>query len=339
MDFVAREMDDEGRPKYLYKDALEVLAEELVAERCLFFLGAGASINSSDSEADLPTAQELSKFLADQCRLAWHDYIPLSTIAFYYEFFRTRKKLDEVLTQRIGGDAIPPPPTIRTLVKLIALLEQLGKRTFTITTNYDRHFERAYREEVGIDPAVIIYKGATDPHDHAARLHFGIGDRRPLYWLPDPRQRTYIYKMHGCISQPENHGLVITEEDYINFLTNTMSQNENKRLLNYVLGQIAMCTILFVGYSLTDWNFRVIYKATVETSEGKDGRSYAVQFRPAPTAGAEDFERARWDSASRFWATKNVQIINADATAFLGDLLDIVRTMPSNRGVAAAGRA
>ena len=117
--------------------------------------------------------------------------------------------------------------------------------------------------------------------------------------------------MHGCISQPERQGLVITEEDYINFLANALGEhNGDKTILNYVKGEFAMSTILFIGYSLSDWNFRAIFKATVESRlDRKDNRSYAVQFRD-PTKRESELEQARWDSVIDFWNEKKVDIIS-----------------------------
>jgi hypothetical protein len=320
-----RELDAAGRPTYRYKSVLRRLAQELLKRECIIFLGAGASVDTKNE--DLPTGTELSKKLATDCGLEWHAYIPLSTVSFYYEFFFERHALDRELRTTIGNPAIPPSSTIRALIDLIAMIEDAGQSTFTITTNYDQQFERAYRDKRSQDPGVIIYKGASDPRDSELKLHAGIDRRGPKYWLPDSGPRSWLYKMHGCITQPENHGLVVTEEDYINFLTNTMSTSEHKRLLTYALGQIAFSTILFIGYSLSDWNFRVIYKTTVENAEGKSGTSYAVQYRGSPTAimAESSIERTRWDSLADFWRKKDVDIINADAATFMTDLLEAVR--------------
>src|SRR5262249_22471569 len=156
-------------------------------------------------------------------------------------------------TEQIGNAAIPPSSTIETLVEIIGLLEENGKRNFVITTNYDNQFENAYWAKTRRELEVVIYRGGSDPNNLGAHLHIGLDQLGPKYWRPS---RTCLYKMHGSISHPEDHGLVITEEDYVNFLANAaLSQDENKRLLNYALGQITFSTILFIGYGLEDWNF------------------------------------------------------------------------------------
>jgi SIR2-like protein len=308
-----------------YRAILRNLATDLLEGKCLLFLGAGACIDPG--QPDLPTASELSADMAGKCELEWHDYIPLSTIAFYYESFHTRAGLNKFLANRIGNPKIKPSQTIRLLVEAIEILEKLERTTLAITTNYDRQFEVAYEERLRRRPEVVIYKGAWNPNDKEKILNCtpdGELKGYAQFWLP--KQRTVLYKMHGCISQPERQGLVITEEDYINFLANALGEhNADKTILNYVRGEFAMSTILFVGYSLSDWNFRAIFKATVESRlDKKDNRSYAVQFRD-PNKQESELEQARWDSVTDFWNEKKVDIISVTAWQFTRDLLDLLR--------------
>ena len=131
--------------------------------------------------------------------------------------------------------------------------------------------------------------------------------------------------MHGCISQPQGKGLVITEEDYINFLTNALNEEaHDKTLLNHIKGEFGYRTILFIGYSLSDWNFRAIFKATVEKHEDRGYRSHAVQFRN-PAQPMTSVETARWESAASFWNEKMVDILMVDANVFISDLDAILR--------------
>ena len=318
MSVITRTLDKKKKPADRYLTTLEELAEALHQEKCLIFLGAGASIDQD--HPDLPTAKELSKALAQKCRLEWHEYIPLSTIAFYYEFFRSRDSLNSFLQEKIDDPVIKPTSTIEHLIQIIKVLEKNNKRIFVVTTNYDQHFERAYEKAFNRQPGVIIYTGGHDPGDKSAKLHQGL-DKDPEFWLP--QKPTYLYKMHGCISQPTEQNLVITEEDYINFLTNALSHDENKRILHFVRGRIALSTILFIGYSLSDWNFRVIFKAT---AEGKGTKSFAVQYyQPSDNNPTKQLKKTQWEALKEFWDKKNVKIMNLDASEFMEDLRKIVQ--------------
>jgi hypothetical protein len=309
-----------------YEPALQTVVKQLMKGKCLFFLGAGASVDPT--QASLPTGRALSKLLAEKCRLEWHDYIPLSTIAFYYESFFTRRGLNDLLVEQLDprrqgpdsfGPAVAPSTTIQRLIEVIALLEERHLKTVVVTTNYDQQFERAYLARFGILPDIAIYRGGWNPNDRTARLHLdGAGDVISPLWIPEGL--TGLYKMHGCLSQVKEQSLVVTEEDYINFLTNALGENPDNRLLWFVRSKLETSTILFLGYSLADWNFRTIFKATVERRENKDMRSYAVQLHE-PRPDRPDLLPLAVD----FWHDKRVDIVNLPADEFVSDLLAALR--------------
>lgn len=316
-----------------YRATLDVLRQKLVEEQQgLIFLGAGASVfprtsnptlmrTSSDEEKAtkrLPTAAKLSETLANEIELEWHQYVPLSTIAFYYESYYGRDGLNKRLQRELAGDDLEVPLTIQRVVDLVVRLEEEQAKNLVITTNFDRLFEVAYEQETGRSPEVIIYNGGNDPNTGPEQLHLG-WDGDPRAWFP--QQSTALYKMHGCISHAEGRNLVVTEEDYINFLANSQGNDYKKKLFGHVLGRLAMSTILFVGYSLSDWNFRVIYKAT---GEANGMQSYAVQYFDHEAEHTE-LEAEKWATVVQFWGDKDVHIINCDASQFMGDLLEACR--------------
>jgi hypothetical protein len=333
MSEIPRRLDENGRPYRRYGNTLEGLACGLLKGECLIFLGAGASLDRSRSGGP-PSGGQLSKIMADACDLTWHEHVPLSTMAFYYEFYNKRRGLNLLLLDKIGDAKIEPSTTIRHLVSLVSILEARSQSPLVVTTNYDRQFEIAYSRDFHREPHVIIYNGATDPADRSARLHQGLNHPRPQYW--EPGRGTHLYKLHGCISQitPQTLDLphlVITEEDYVNFLANATNLDEHKRVLHHVRGLMSNYPILFIGYSLSDWNFRVLLKASLD--DAKPPASYAVQlFQPPepdpklPVARAQalaDAARSRWQALVDFWGNKQVDIINADAGEFMADLLGV----------------
>jgi SIR2-like domain len=325
MSEISRDID-EGR----YAAAITTIASELLREdnegQCLIFIGAGASV--SPGQPSLPSGATLSAELAAKCTLEWHDYIPLSTIAFHYEYYYNRDQLNSFLRERLTNRNIQPSPTISTLAKIIRLLETSKNSTvFVVTTNYDQHFERAYQLEAGHSPEVIIYNGGVDANDDRAVLYSYMGQPITCRWLP--KRSTYLYKIHGCISQPGGRNLVITEEDYVNFLSNALHYDERKRLLNYATSRFAEGPILFVGYSLSDWNFRVVFKATAERNH-RD--CYAVQY----IKESKGPRRSAWNAAVDFWGEKRVRIINEDGARFMQDLLEAVTHECQRLGRAAA---
>jgi len=316
-----------------YSFKLPILAKSLLNNQCLIFLGAGASRTDDPGKPSLPCGAELGGEMARACNLEFPSYLPLSTIAFYFEFYYNRAYLNDFLRERIDRNDVPIPETIQHVVEMVHLLEGLGKTCFVITTNYDCLFERAYKELVGCRPDVVIYRGAWDPHDRSAHLHSGL-NADAEFWKPEAQ--TTLYKMHGCITdvsrRPRSEpSLVITEEDYINFLTNALSQDHEKRILQYVRGLIALSNILFVGYSLSDPNLRVIFKAT---AEARKNESYAVQHFDDTGPHVTQLDRARWQSTCSFWREKRVQVVNASASSFTRDLLNELRGHVSHASAA-----
>jgi hypothetical protein len=70
-------------------------------------------------------------------------------------------------------------------------------------------------------------------------------------------QRTVILKLHGAVDRdnPERDSYVITEDNYINYLTRLDVSN---LLPVTLLAKLRTSHVLFLGYSLREWNQRVI---------------------------------------------------------------------------------
>lgn len=110
----------------------------------------------------------------------------------------------------------------------------------------------------------------------------------------------WLIKLHGSIDQPET--IVVTENDYhqvFNSLPQTMT---------LIKGLLSTHTFLFLGFSLADEDFRRLYHEVAGnlTPERKNymRRAYAVQHHPHPLM-------------RDYWDRMNVEIIAADACAFL----------------------
>lgn len=321
MALIFRKQSDGRRLGFEYCQALKSIAAllNLPHDGALLFLGAGASIDPRNGAQSLPTGAQLSRELAQESGFDWPAQVPLPTVAFYFEAQRSRTLLNRFLAKRIDvARNSPTPPAIDRLVDVVSHLEKAQKHPLIISTNYDRLFEYAYESKSGRNLDVAIYYGGMDPADKRNSLY---SIPNPRWWrISPPPSGPGLFKMHGCISQANDHCLVITEEDFINFMANQGDAGENRGLPVSVVASLENSTIVFIGYSMEDWNFRVIFKATAER---RDNRRYAVQFLP-PDEELGPKERAKRNVLVRFWESKQVDIISADASEFLGDLHQVL---------------
>jgi hypothetical protein len=84
-----------------------------------------------------------------------------------------------------------------------------------------------------------------------------------------------VYHLHGHYDLPQS--LVLTEDDYLDFLVHL--SRDQALLPPAVQRALAGTSLLFIGYSLSDWNFRVLFRGLVGSLGASLGyTSVAVQF-------------------------------------------------------------
>jgi len=115
-------------------------------------------------------------------------------------------------------------------------LAQLEARYY-ITTNYDRLLERAFHDAYGrrCDTQFMVIQRQRD----LIKMHD--------YW-------SVCIKLHGDVEEPEL--LVLTEQQYRQRLTQPTAVD---RFVEHLFG---VHTVVFLGYSLSDWNIRGFLEAT-----------------------------------------------------------------------------
>jgi hypothetical protein len=86
-----------------------------------------------------------------------------------------------------------------------------------------------------------------------------------------------VFHLHGHDKVAES--LVLTEDDYLDFLVNI---SRDRNLLHHRIQRaLTGASLLFIGYRLADWDFRVLFRGLVSSMEGGLRRiSVAVQLAP-----------------------------------------------------------
>jgi hypothetical protein len=186
-----------------------------------------------------------------------------------------------------------------------------GKPPLIVTTNYDDLIERALlaRGEA-FDLVVYMAEGRHEglfchvtPDGELMAI-----DSPESYLAVDPDRQTVVLKMHGFVSRhdPSDDSYVITEDHYIEYLTRT---DLTKLLPKPVMARLLNCHLLFLGYSLRDWNFRAILYQ-IHRNRLRDNDWWAVLLNP------NRLER-------RSWERRNVDIIDLELETYIPALEDV----------------
>jgi SIR2-like domain len=248
-----------------------VLAESVRHGQCILFLGAGVhypppvdSRFSYPEEQRPPLGQQLAMRLASGCNFVRE--VPgdaptdLKRVSLCYEKVLGRGRLVNEISSAVEERA-KPSAAVRALAELPFRL--------IITTNYDTLFERALRR-LDKDPVV----GAYDPVGATATPDY------PLHGEPST-DRPFVFKVHGDINQPAS--IVVTDEDYIDFVLRMTAGDAFHPIPSTFRFQFARWPTLFVGYSLMDYNLRLLFRTLrwrIDAAQHPD--SYSVDLHPDP---------------------------------------------------------
>jgi hypothetical protein len=279
---------------------IEAIAPAIQEGHCLLFVGSGLHAGPPEGSAyTYPeeirplSAPALSKRLAEKTAFleneafAEDDDANLLRTSLYFEMDTSRAQLIAEIKKAVQIGKEPSP-----LLKALASLD-FG---VIMTTNYDQLFEAAL-ERFGKKPQVAIYN-----KERVATPEVG---------LPE-RMKPILIKLHGDIEKPES--VVVTDEDYIDFVLRMNDPEEiNPLPVDFKYFSKKFMT-LFLGYSLLDYNLRVLFRAmrwTVDASKLQP--TYALDLRPDPLI-------------VNVWAEKRgyVQFIVQDAWEFVPALYQAI---------------
>jgi hypothetical protein len=276
-----------------------LILNRIRAERCVPFLGAGASLGTPDSPG-LPTASTLAERLADECEFPSPSRSDFLRVAQYYEMAMDAHEVRRSIREKLLIRGVRPSPVHLALAAL--------PFRYVLTTNYDKLMEDAF-EEVGKTPRVYVYERYQDKQDV------------PAGTVEEP----VVYKLHGSLDKLDS--MVVSENDVVDFLACLLL--EDPPLPATIRGLFEENSILFIGYGLKDWNVRVMLRAIRRrrAAAPPDKKSFAIQRRPEDPPSALE-----WDRCVLFWEQReSLQCFDANAVEFGVELkrrYDAGRTPP-----------
>jgi hypothetical protein len=298
--------------------------------RVVPFLGSGVNLCGRPAGAQwqsqhyLPSGAELAEYLADNFGYPAPNRQDLIRVAEYVAIMNGVGPLYENL--RILFDTDYTPTALHQLLAMTpSVLRAKGyhqPHLLIVTTNYDDLLERTFK--VIDEPFdVVAYVAETEwrgkfvhwPHAAVPRLidkPNEYGDL-PLELPSCNLKRSIILKLHGAVDRnnADNDSYVITEDHYIDYLARREVSNPIPAALG---AKLKKTNFLFLGYSLRDWNLRVLLQR-IWGGQQLSYTSWAVQ----PSAEALD---------QKFWSKHNVDILNVRLEDYVAQLTTRLSALP-----------
>jgi SIR2-like domain len=266
----------------------DLLLSRIKNGRCTPVVGAGASASF------FPVGSQIAKEWAEASKYPFPDATELARVAQYLAVTGDAMSPKEEISQRLASVPIPTPISPDEPHQVLAALDL----PIYITTNYDGLMGQALREQ-----GKEVREGLCLWNDEVARNPpdgFALApDYRPTVDAP------LVYHLHGHHQVPES--LVLTEDDYIDFLIR-MSRQEDL-LPPYVREAFTRATILFVGYRIADPNFRVLFRSIVVYMQHALKRShFSVQSPPRMDSLSEESRQRAKAYLSRYFDLQRISV-------------------------------
>ena len=281
------------------------LVDQIQRGDCTPFLGAGAC------RPTLPTGGELSRVWADRYQYPFGDDSQLHEVMQYASIIE-----DDPVTVKqhvVRQLAACGAPDFADRAEPHGLLARYPISVF-LTTNYDDFMTQALLRE-DKEPVTAVcpwYLGAEiDPF---TRLD-------PKY-VPRP-ERPLVYHLHGSFRYEAS--LVLAEQDYVEFLLNLardLGSDDRRVVPLQILPALTRRPLLFIGYSLRDWTFRMLFHGFIGSIPQVQRRQHvSVQLSPSKDADDESGARAE-EFLIRYFRKFNISVYWGEASEFCAELAD-----------------
>ena len=274
------------------------------------FLGPGISVNGAGCTP--PIFEDLARQMAHNTIFSGSTD-PLTLISQKIDLFDGRR----IVIKKIKEIHQPEPyPYIPTLTH--RFLARIDHPLLIFSTCYDTLLEEAF-DAAGKPYAVVTHILYSKNEANRGKVVLYYSDRKEAIEIQlsedlvmDLNQGHVIYKIHGVFNLFDRMGkeidfLVVSEEDYIRWLR--ILENPQTTIPNCFIRQIVNRLFLFLGYSLSDWNFRAVVDSIHRKVDFQSLRPYAV------CKAAPEFEK-------KYWGEKSVNIIDKDLSDFIQEMAE-----------------
>lgn len=289
--------------KLLTEEDWDVLLRRIDKQKCTPFLGAGAAYGV------LPLGGDIAKEWSKTYGYPMEDRSNLIAVSQ----FLALKYSDSVFPKDLIVDMFEKiaPPNFDDPDEPHRVLADMNLPVY-VTSNYDDFMTRAlvrhHRE-----PNRILCQWNRAVKDYVAE--------NPTVLEKDPTYKPtvanpVVFHLHGHV--PVAESLVLTEDDYMDFLVN-ISVDPN--LIPAPISRaLSGTSLLFIGYRISDWNFRVLLRSFERFMESSVSR-LNVAVMPAPD-GPEEAKQKMQDYLTKYYENIDVRVYWGTAREFVKDLRD-----------------
>lgn len=320
--------ENNQKPGSLSDSDWDRLIQRIKAGKCTPFLGAGAN---SDL---LPKGAKIASDWASHYQFPLEDSRDLARVALFLALTEERalpKELMQTMLQQMMGDLFKAG----SATNLVAPHHPLGilgalPLPVYITTNYDDVMYRALkanrrRAQVEIctwteflkNKGAVNYpdldhyqSGVPPPEDFT----FSKSRFKSEYPLKPSAETPVVYHLHGHYSLLES--MVLTENDYLDFLVHQWK--DDTLLPDQITTALTSSSLLFMGYSLADPNFRVLFRGLIHPLAETRRLSVAIQLRPQDLAQPDE-ERAL-HFLEKYFGDLQIKVFWGSAEEFAAEL-------------------
>jgi hypothetical protein len=277
----------------------EVLLLSIEEKSCTPFLGAGACAGY------LPTAESLAE------EWALLDGFP----------FKEGRSLDRV-AQYVATKTAPQVPKFRIAAKFrelkklhhpnfddpnyaLRIIARLRQPIY-LTTNYDDYMAQAIEKEINHAPDIAF-----------CEWHKPRAERKRLRGLAPTPERPLVYHLHGVYQDPKS--IVVTEDDYLDFLAQVI---DDKGLMPPAIdAAFGNSMFLFIGYSLADMNFRILFKKLAMYLGANSFKHAAVQLGPGKKGETRESRVQQLKYLNKRYESLKIKVFWGDAGQFAQELM------------------
>ena len=295
------DVERSGTDSAVHEREWQRLVEQIRNGDCTPFLGAGACSGT------LPLADELSRIWADHYDYPFGSEATLPEVMQYASVIeRDFVTVKQRVVDQLSGMGQPDFTNVNEPHAMLA------KHPISVylTTNYDDYMTRALRLE-GKEPTTRVcpwYRGSK-------------ANPLPRGYQPTVDQ-PLVYHLHGNFDDPAS--LVLAEEDYVEFLVNLVMDRgmDDQRVVPVqVLPALTRQPLLFIGYSLRDWSFRMLFHGLVKAvADVQRRRHVSVQLTPSTDESDADAQRRAEAYLTDYFQLLNISVFWGTSHDFCAEL-------------------